>query len=127
MSNAHDQIRQLLTTYEHALNTDDADLAVSCYTSDGVFLPTTLPTAVGADLAQAYIDTFAAIHLDVSFTIDELVVASDGVAYALTRSSGTQTVHRTGQQSAESNREMFIFHVEDGSWRIARYIFNKPN
>jgi uncharacterized protein (TIGR02246 family) len=127
MSNPQDQIRQLLATYEHALNTDDADLAVSCYTRDGVFLPTTLPTAVGAQLAQAYLDTFAAIHLDVSFTIDELVVATDEVAYALTRSSGTQTIHSTGQKSAESNREMFIFRVEDGSWRIARYIFNKPS
>jgi uncharacterized protein (TIGR02246 family) len=122
-----DEIRALLTTYERALNTDDTALAVSCYTADGVFMPTTLPTAAGPDLTRAYEQTFAAIHLDVEFTVDELVVASDAVAYALTRSAGQQTVHSTGQRSAESNREMFVFTSIEGPWKIARYIFNKPN
>ena len=121
------EIRELLSTYERALNTDDTALAVSCYTEDGVFMPTTLPTAAGHGLTEAYAQTFQAIHLDVEFTIDELVVASDTVAYALTRSAGQQTVHSTGQRSAESNREMFVFTAADGPWRIARYIFNKPN
>ncbi|MBV9312632.1 MAG: nuclear transport factor 2 family protein, partial [Pseudonocardia sp.] len=92
---ATDEITALLATYERALNTDDAALAVSCYTRDGVFMPTTLPTAVGAELKEAYERTFAAIHLDVRFTIDELVVA-DSLAYALTRGNGTQTEHATG-------------------------------
>ncbi|MCV7419340.1 SgcJ/EcaC family oxidoreductase [Mycobacterium yunnanensis] len=121
------EIRALLDTYERALNTDDTALAVSCYTADGVFMPTTLPTAAGPDLTRAYEQIFAAIHLDVTFTVDELVVASDVVAYALTRSAGQQTVHATGERSAESNREMFVFTADDGPWKIARYIFNKPN
>ena len=125
--NPADEIRELLTTYARALNTDDTALAVSCYTTDGVFMPTTLPTAAGPALTQAYAQTFEAIHLDVEFTVDELVVASDVVAYALTRSAGEQTVHSTGQRSAESNREMFVFTAADGPWKIARYIFNKPN
>jgi uncharacterized protein (TIGR02246 family) len=125
---ADDDIRDLLATYERALNTDDTTLAVSCYTGDGVFMPTTLPTAAGQDaLRRAYADTFAAIHLDVTFTVDELVVATEHIAFALTRSSGTQTTHATGAQSAESNREMFIFRVEAGAWKISRYIFNKPH
>jgi hypothetical protein len=66
-------------------------------------------------------------NLDVSFTADEIAVAGDTVAYALTRSNGTQTTHATGQRSSESNREMFVFHRPDGNWKIARYIFNKPN
>jgi uncharacterized protein (TIGR02246 family) len=124
---AEDDIRVVLATYERALNTDDTELAASCYTVDGIFMPTGLPTAAGPQLVQAYAHTFAAIHLDVSFTIDEIAVASDTVAYALTRSNGTQTTHGTGQQSSESNREMFVFHRADGDWKIARYIFNKPN
>jgi len=89
-------------------------------------MPTTLPTAVGPELTRAYDQTFAAIHLDVRFTIDELVVASDSIAYGLTRSNGTQTVHASGARSAESNREVFIFVVENGAWKISRYLFNKP-
>lgn len=120
------EIRALLATYERALNTDDTALAVSCYAADGVFMPTTLPTARGGALTKAYDDTFSAIHLAVTFTIIEIVVASDEVAYALTESHGTQTVHATGAQTIESNREVFIFAIESGSWKISRYLFNKP-
>jgi uncharacterized protein (TIGR02246 family) len=124
---AEDNIRDLLRTYERSLNMSDAALAVSCYTRDGVFMPTTLPTARGAQLRQAYVETFERIRLNVTFTIDELVVASDTVAYALTRSNGVQTMLATGAESTESNREMFIFRLEDGAWKISRYLFNKPN
>lgn len=46
------EIRELLATYERSLNTSDADLAAFCYTDDGVFLPTTLPTVIGAAMAD---------------------------------------------------------------------------
>jgi len=108
------------------LNDSDAALAASCYASDGVFMPTTLPTATAGGLLKAYEQTFSVIHLNVTFTIDELVVASGDIAYALTRSNGIQTVLATDTQSAESNREVFIFRNEDGTWKIARYMFNKP-
>ena len=58
---------------------------------------------------------FEAIRLNVAFAIDELVVAGDSVAYALTRSNGIQTIRATGAESAESNREVFIFGLEDGA------------
>lgn len=64
-------------------------------------------------------------RLDVAFTVDELVVANDEIAWALTRSNGTQTVLTTGTSGAESNREVFILRTEAGAWKIARYMFNK--
>ena len=126
MTNHDDQIRSLLATYERSLNTSDAALAASCYTPDGVFMPTTLPTAEGANMQGAYRQIFDAIRLDVTFTIDELEITSDTSAYALTRSNGTQTVLATGDQTAESNREIFVFRHTDTGWKIARYMFNKP-
>ena len=123
---AKDEIRELLKTYESSLNTSDASGASSCYTSDGMFMPTTLPTVAGGAMEDAYVKLFETIRLRVMFTIDELVVASEEVAFALTRSNGTQTVLATGTDSAESNREMFIFRREEGAWKIARYMFNKP-
>lgn len=125
MSNHSDQIRALLTTYERALNTSDAALAASCYTADGVFMPTTLPTAAGDHMQAAYGHVFAAIRLRVTFTVDELVVTSDQSAYALTRSHGEQTVLATNGTSTEANREIFIFHRGAEGWKIARYMFNK--
>ncbi len=125
MTAEHD-IRDLLDTYERSLNTSDATLATACYTRDGVFMPTGLPTAAGEALHDAYAQTFEAIRLSVDFTIDELVVASEDLAYALTRSNGTQTTLATGTDSAESNREVFLFARQDGAWKISRYLFNKP-
>jgi uncharacterized protein (TIGR02246 family) len=113
----HDDIRTLLKRYETSLNTSDADLAAGCYTADGVFMPTTLPTAIGPSMRDAYADLFTAISLDVEFTIDELVVDSDELAYALTRSTGTQTVLSTGSAGTESNRELFLLRKETGSWK----------
>ncbi len=126
MTTHDDQIRALLATYEQSLNTSDAALAASCYTPDGIFMPTTLPAAKGADMQGAYQQIFDAIHLGVTFTIDELEITSTHTAYALTRSNGTQTVLATGDQTAESNREIFLFRRTDTGWRIARYMFNKP-
>lgn len=42
VSAAEDRIRDLLDSYERALNISDPDLAASWYTSDGIFMPTTL-------------------------------------------------------------------------------------
>lgn len=122
-----DQIRRLLDTYEQSLNTGDARLAAGLYTDDAVFMPTTLPTAAGAGIRDAYEQIFAAIGLEVAFTIDELVVAGDDTAYALTRSSGTQLDRTTGETTPEANREIFIFRRVDGAWKIARYMFNKAD
>lgn len=127
MNTSESQLRDLLATYERALNTSDADLAASCYSADGIFMPTTLPTVTGAGMADGYRKIFDAIRLDVTFTIDELAVISDETAYALTRSGGTQTVRATGNESAESNREIFLFQrTGTDGWKIARYMFNKP-
>lgn len=124
---AEEDIRTVLATYERALNADDVELAVSCYTDDGVFMPTTLPTATGPELGPAYTQTFEQIHLAVTFTVDEVAVTGPETAYALTRSNGTQTIRATGEQSDEANREVFIFRADEGVWKIARYMFNKPN
>jgi ketosteroid isomerase-like protein len=100
---AEDEIRALLGAYERSLNDSDADLAAACYTGDGVFMPSTLPTISGEGLRDGYAGIFASIRLSLTFTVDELAVASESVAYALTRSTGTQVVNATGAESAESN------------------------
>jgi uncharacterized protein (TIGR02246 family) len=125
MSNDSEAIHGLLATYERSLNTGNADLAASCYTADGIFMPTTLPTATGKELRTAYANIFAAIQLKVTFSVDELVVADNDTAYALTRSNGEVTIRANGSTNPEANREVFIFRREAGGWKIARYMFNK--
>lgn len=124
-------ICKLLAIYEQSLNTSDADLAASCYTSDGVFMPTTLPTATGTQaLKDSYQAIFGNIQLNVKFSIDELVVTSDSLfAYALTQSKGHVTIKATGDKPEEANREIFIFakDADNEEWKIARYMFNKSS
>lgn len=122
---AETEIREVLATYERALNTGDASLAASCYTSDGVFMPTTLPTVVGLALEDNYANFFAHFGMAIVFTIDE-IISHGSFAYALTRSNGMQTHRDDGTVSPESNRELFIFTENTEGWKIARYIFNKP-
>ncbi len=121
---AEQEIRGLLSTYGGALNASDAELCASLYTSDGVFMPHQFLSSAGANVVGAYRQIFAAIALNVEFTIDEVTVDGD-LAYALTRSKGTQTILAGDESTPEENRELFVFAKEDGSWKIARYIFNK--
>lgn len=122
---APDDIADLLTTYEQAMVASDPDLAASCWTTDGVLIPAGLPIDTGPAIHDTYVQTFAAVRFEFTFSIDELVVIDDTVAYARTRSDGTQTVLANGVENPGSNREMFIFRNDNGSWKIARYMFNQ--
>ena len=117
-------LSELLTRYFKALNTSDPELAVSCYTADGMLMAQALATSTGSELVSSYHGFFAARDYDITFEIDELVVVSDTLAYAITHTAGMLTRMEDGARSRGANREMFIFRREDGEWRIARYIFN---
>lgn len=118
------EIETLLSAYEKALNTSDAAASAALYAPDGVFFPYNVPTATGAEIQGSYEAIFEAIGLDIAFEIVEIVVEGD-LAYAVTGSRGTVTVHAAEITVEEENRELFVFRKVDGEWRIARYMFNK--
>lgn len=125
MKSNEESIRDLLASYEERLNASDAETIAGLYAADGVFMPQGLPSANGRDaVLQSYRGIFENIALSIVFEVDEVVVG-DGVATALTRSNGTVRVNATGESVPESNRELFVFAQEAGTWRIARYMFNK--
>lgn len=116
----------LLRQYENELNAGSTAAIVRLYTPDGIFMPSGAPTATGStELRASYEAVFAAIKLQVVFTIDELEIHGD-VAFARTTSRGQVTVLANGQTQAEENRELFILRREEGRWLIARYLFNQP-
>ncbi len=95
------------------------------YTTDGVFMPTGFPTAVGTEQVRgAYTGVFSSIKLNIEFYIDEIEVDRDH-AFARTTSKGTTLIHATGETVPEENRELFVLKRTDGGWKIARYMFNK--
>lgn len=123
---AEAEVRAVIARYERAVRSGDPALAVSCYAEDALMMAAAQPTVEGPDLLAAFTEGFAVFRLDVEFTIDELVVASDTIAYALTRSSGAMVMQATGERHPELNRELFVFGVERGEWKIKRYLFNQP-
>ncbi|MDX8568334.1 SgcJ/EcaC family oxidoreductase [Elizabethkingia sp. HX XZB] len=118
-------IENVLYTYGDALNTADVSKVLQVYTQDGVFMPTTLPTATGTEqLKESYSNIFKTIRLNVKFNIEEVLVNGD-VAFARTSSKGNVIINTTDQSMPEENREFFLLKKENGEWKISRYMFNK--
>jgi len=122
-------IQNVLSAYETALNAQDTDTIVSLYADDGVFMPQHSLPQVGRDsIRAAYDGVFVAITLDIEFEVDEIGQLSEDWAFARTRSEGTVRINATGDAGPEANQELFLFRRnEDGSWKIARYIFATTN
>ena len=118
-------IEATLLQYEKTLNESDVKGVLDLYAPDGVFMPSGAPSAIGREEIRAtYEHVFAAIKLDIKFTIDEIVQSGD-YAFARTTSRGQVTILAEGVTAPEENRELFVLQNRDGTWRIARYMFNK--
>lgn len=122
---AKQEIVSLLMTYKGTLNTSNADKATSLYTKDGIFMPSGAPSAIGTEqIKGAYEFVFSQIQLNIEFFIEEITVENT-FAYAVTSSKGTTLIRANGETIPEENRELFVFEKENGTWKIARYMFNK--
>lgn len=119
-------VTALLRSYESGLNAADVDAIVALYAADGIFMAQHRNPAIGRDQVRAaYREILGMIRLDITFEIDEVVVASPTVAYARTRSAGKTTILANNAQVSEGNQELFVLvrADESASWRIGRYIF----
>jgi len=122
-------IREVMASYNDALNSGSTDAALALYAADGVFMPPYSQSAVGKEaVRKAYDRVFQELKFDVRFTIAELVVVSPDWAFVRTNSAGTTDHASTGKTTAEANQELFVFRKDgDGKWRIARYSFSPTN
>lgn len=122
---AKQEIESLLMAYKGYLNTSNAEKATTLYTNDGIFMASGAPSAIGKEqIKEAYDFIFSQIQLNIEFYIEEISVA-DTFAFAVTSSKGSTLIHETGDTVPEENRELFVLENEVGSWKIARYMFNK--
>ncbi|MFO0554323.1 MAG: DUF4440 domain-containing protein [Polyangiaceae bacterium] len=124
---AVDSATRTLRSYEAALNAADVGAIVALYAGDAVFMAQHRSPAIGRrDVEAAYREILGMIRLDITFTIDEVVVVSPTVAYARTRSAGTTSILANGARVAEGNQELFVLVRSDAhsKWKIGRYIFS---
>jgi len=121
------EIKKVLFSYRDALNESNAEKVLSLYTENGVFMPSSAPTAIGQEqLKGTYEFVFSNIQLSIEFYIDEIEIVGE-YAFVRTTSKGTTLIHASGETVPEENRELFVLRKENGSWKIDRYMFNKMN
>ena len=121
-------INSILKTYEAALNGGDIDTILELYGESPVFMPQHAPALVGREAVRAgYTHVFNTIALNIRFEIHE-VHESGEWAWARTSSAGHTRMLATGAELAEGNNELFVFRLEQGEWKIHRYLFstNQP-
>ncbi|AOX99504.1 nuclear transport factor 2 family protein [Jeongeupia sp. USM3] len=116
-------IRELISTYELALNTNDIDTILDLYGREPVFMPQHAPALVGREAVLAgYVQVFMNLKLKVRFDIHDVEESGDW-AWARTSSAGRTHILAAGVEVDEGNNELFIFRREAGEWRIHRYLF----
>jgi uncharacterized protein (TIGR02246 family) len=126
-SAAHERaaIKEVLNSYQHALNNSDVDGVVRLFTDDAVVLAPNAPSAVGIDAVRAtYTGIFQAIDIDLTFDVAEVNVVSPDWAFLRSTSHGTVTILANGAQIPGRSQELFVLHKSQGHWKLARYSFS---
>ena len=117
-------IRDVLKSYETALNANDVEAIMRLYGREPVFMPQHGTALVGRDAVRAgYGHVFDTIKLSIAFDVHEVEEQGDW-AWARTSSAGRTRVLAAGVDVEEGNNELFVFRREGGEWRIHRYLFS---
>ena len=125
MNDEEQAVAAVLARYGEAANRADAAAVAALWTDDGVLMAQNAPSQVGnAAVRAAYEGMFAAIRLDIAFTVAEVKLLAPDWALLRSNSAGTIRVLAPGLEIPEANQELFVFRRVDGAWKIARYSFS---
>jgi ketosteroid isomerase-like protein len=122
------QLVSIMDRYAAALRSGNVEALVALYTNNGVFMRENMPAAVGRDaLRAAYKEVFAALKVDLAFSIQETEVVGD-IAWLRSTSKGKVKVLSSGAETVNSFGELVVFRREQGSWKIRSYMYgsNQP-
>lgn len=116
-------IRAIIESYAELRKAGDVDGIVDLFSPGGSVMPPGAPTFVGTEqLREAYEPMRSAIGLECTYEFDE-ILATGNLASARTRSTGTVLNRESGEQSPASWRELFVLQRDNGTWKIAQYMF----
>ena len=117
-------IKNLLQTYQRALNEANIGLVRSVYAKDAIVIGQPFPTATGIEeIISLYTDFLSKLDFNVQFDLLELEVSGE-LGFIRTRSHGTIVPKGQKPTGSEGNREIFIVKKIRGAWKFYRYIFN---
>ncbi|MGO6984186.1 YybH family protein [Rhizobium leguminosarum] len=118
-------IENVVDVYSTTISRSDAEALVSLFTHDGVVMAPDAPTMAGAGQLKAFFDHgFTMIRMNAKIHVDEIAVSGE-YAFARCHSEVHMTLLETNVSHFEENRELFVFRKDSGTWKIARYMFNK--
>lgn len=116
------EIRGVISSYQQALNDNDADGVARLFTEDGVVMIQNAPTNAGNASVRAFYGTlFKTLDLDIRFRVAEVMQVSATWAFVRTDSSGTVRVLANGSNGASAGHELFVLEKTGTHWKIARY------
>ncbi|MES2133891.1 MAG: nuclear transport factor 2 family protein [Bacteroidota bacterium] len=119
------QVEKLVHNYFDALNSGDAGKVTSFFTKNGVLLAQGAPTASGSDQVNATFKyVFDNFKYSLEVTVGEVIVQGNYAIVAST-SKGSFVIKAKGETVTDNFRETFVMQKEGGSWKIARYMYNK--
>jgi ketosteroid isomerase-like protein len=121
-------LQKIMDTYATALKAGDVETLVGLYSPKGEFMREEMKAVVGQDaLRAAYKEAFAALKVDLQFTIREAEEAGD-MAWLRSVSKGTVKILKTGVDTKQGYNQLVVFRKEGGAWKIRAYLYgsNRP-
>lgn len=120
-----DAVYQVIADYFKAINAGNQEEILKLYTEDAVVMVPFAPSRIGKSTIEAESKgTYKIIDFDINFIVDEIIISGDW-AFARSRTDGRVIVKTTGDTMVDKGKSIHILHKQsDGSWKIARYMFN---
>jgi len=116
------KIRELISTYQIALNNEEIEKISTLYSEQAIFMPPEIPAINGVEeIVLTYEYLFSQFNFELEFDIKEVVIA-ENFAYVLSNSEGT--IESSETEETSKNQEIFILIKEGDDWKISRYMFN---
>ena len=118
-------VEKAVNNYFDALNASDASKVVSYFTTNGVLLAPGAPTATGSEqLKGTFQYVFDNFKYTLKVTIGEVTLAGN-YAFVSSTSKGSYIIKSNNQTVEDEFRETFIMKKVNGTWMVARYMYNK--
>jgi len=118
--------RRIVDTGISAVNARNLDAVLVLYADDAVLLPPDGEAVLGKQAIKAYYQsTFEDLSPELSFSSEEIITDN---AWAFSRGKAVGRVTSTKTGAARSVNEKYIMILRrqpDGSWRIARLMWNR--
>ncbi len=121
-------INQLPATFAAALNAGDLDGIMAGFTDDAVRMPPNAPAIIGKESIRSLMQTNLEQNTYQLDNPPEEVQVSGDLAFARGTYTVTVTPKAGGESIQREGKYLVIFQKQaDGSWKIARDIWNSDN